>query len=192
LTAAASAHRLGGHELGGHVGEHELDGLVVDDRHTELDPGPREVERQIDRSDRRAHRPRADHQPFLDEPVLRELVALPDLAEHLVRADPHVLEREDRVLEHERVHVPRRPHEGHAGQRLVDEEHRRLRRIVVDMCVDEEEVGDVTRRHVPLRAVDHPAVAVAHGRGLDHRRVGARAGLGDRVGVASLTAARRP
>ena len=35
-----------------------------------------------------AHRARADHQPLLDEPVLRELVALADLAEHADRRRP--------------------------------------------------------------------------------------------------------
>ena len=47
----------------------------------------------------RAHRAGADHDAFLDEPVLRELEALADLAEHAVVAHAHALERVDRMLE---------------------------------------------------------------------------------------------
>src|SRR3990170_6854594 len=74
-------HRLRGHDLGGHVREHELDRLEVDDRPTELRPSLGEVEREVEGAGRRADRPGADHDAFLDEPFLRELVSLPHFAE---------------------------------------------------------------------------------------------------------------
>ena len=151
----------------------------------------REREGEVQGPGRRAHRARADHQPLLDEPVLRELVAIADLAEHLVVGHPHALEREDRVLEHERVHVRGGAHEPDARRVLVDQEHGGLRGVAVDVHVQLEEVGDVARGHVPLLAVDHPVVAVAPRGGRDHRRVGAGAFLRDRVGVAPLSADRR-
>ena len=67
-----------------------------------------------------------------------------------------------------------------------------LRRIAVDVRVHQEEVGDVAGRHVPLLAVEHPAIAVAARGRADHGRVGARVLLGDRVGIAPLTSGRRP
>ena len=124
-----------------------------------------------------ADRPRADHDPLLDEPVLRELEPLADLAQDLVVADPDVLEREDRMLEHEGVHVLRRPNEPYAGRVLVDEEDRGLRGVAVHVGVDQEEVGDVAARHVPLLAVQDPVVAVAPRGRLHHRDVRAGAVL---------------
>jgi hypothetical protein len=123
----------------GHVGEHELDRLERHDRPSELLALGRERQREIQRPRRRADGARADHEPLLDEPVLRELVATADPAEDPVLADPDALEREDRVLEHERMHVLRRANEPDARRVLVDEEHRRLRGVAVD-------VRRVTRR----------------------------------------------
>ena len=47
---------------------------------------------------------------------------------------------------------------------------------------DEEDVGDAARRGEPLLAVDHPLVAVLHGRGLKERRIRSALRLGHRVG----------
>src|SRR5207344_247656 len=49
----------------------------------------------------------------------------------------------------------------------------------------------VARRDVPLRAIDHPGVAVAPSRGADHRGVRTSVLLGDRIRVAALAPARR-
>ena len=176
LPADPVEHRLRGHELGRHVGEHELDRLEVDDRPSELTTILREVEGELERARGGADRSRADHQTFLDEPVLRQLDAPADPAEDPVVAHPDGLEREDRVLEHERVHVRRRPDEAHTGRVLVDEEERRLRRVAVHVGVEEEEVGDVARGHVPLLARRAPSRRRRGSRRrLDHRRVGAGA-----------------
>ena len=156
--------RLRGHELRGHVGEHELDRLEVHDRPSELATLLREVEGELERSRGGADGPGADHQPLLDEPVLRELESPSDLAEDPVVADAHVLEGEDRVLEDERVHVRRRPDQTHAGRVLVDEEDRRLRRVAVDVRVEQEEVGDVAGGDVPLLAGDRPCVVASRRR----------------------------
>ena len=98
----------------------------------------------------------------------------------------------DRVLEDERVGVLRGPHQPHAGRVLVDEEDRRLRRVPVDVRVHQEEVRDIAARDVPLLAAQHPVGAVSRGGRGDHRDVGARVGLGDRVGVPAFPRARRP
>ena len=131
LPAHAVEQGLRGHQLGRHVGEHELDRLERHDRPSELLALGRERQREIQRPSRRADCARADHEPLLDEPVLRELVATADPAEDPVLADPDALEREDRVLEHERVHVLRRAHEPDSRRVLVDEEHRRLCGVAV-------------------------------------------------------------
>src|SRR4029079_18375524 len=114
------------------------------------------------------------------------------LAEHAVAADPHAVECEDRMLEDERVRVLRRTHQPNAGRVLVHEEDRRLGRVAVNVRMDEEEVGDVSARDVPFLPIEDPRVAVAPRGRRDHRDVGAGALLGDRVGIASLPATRRP
>ena len=55
----------------------------VHDRLPELPRSFANASDEVEGPRRRAHRARADHQPLLDEPVLRELVPLADLAEHL-------------------------------------------------------------------------------------------------------------
>ena len=74
----------------------------------------------------RAHAPCGDHQALLDEPLAGELVAGADATEHLLGPDPDVMEAEDRVLEHEGVHVARRPLQDHTRGVLVHEKQRGL------------------------------------------------------------------
>jgi hypothetical protein len=136
----------------------------------------------------RADRARRDHQPLLDEPVARELVALADLAEHRLLPHLHAVEPELGVLVDERVHVARRAQDGDAGCVLVDEEQRR--RALGDHVGEHDQVvGDVADRDEPLLAVDPEAAAdPLSGRG-DRGRVGAGVALGDGDAVAPLAPA---
>src|SRR3990172_9029712 len=104
LPPHAVEHRLRGHDLGGHVGQHELDRLELDYRPAELLALLRERERQVERARGCAHRPRADHDALLDEPVLRELEPLTGLAE-------------DRALVHPPAAAPPRGRLHHRGIR---------------------------------------------------------------------------
>ena len=81
LPADAIEHRLRRHDLDRHVGEHELDRLEIPDRPAELDALGGEVVGDLGRADRGAEAMGGDLQPRVDEPVLGQLVALPDLAE---------------------------------------------------------------------------------------------------------------
>ena len=142
---------------------------------------------EFERARGRAHRACADHEPLLDEPVFRELVSLAHLAEHRVLGKVHALEREDRMLEHERVGVARRADQTDAWLVLVDEEDGRFRGIAVDVRVHQEEVRHVAGGHVPFLAVEDPStIDVAPRSRANHRRVRACLLLGDRVRVAAL------
>ena len=70
-------------------------------------------------------------------------------------------------------------HEEQGGQLLAVDEGVRH---------DDVDARNVAVGHEPLLAVDHPAALGAARRGLDPRRVGARLGLGDRIGVVQLAA----
>jgi hypothetical protein len=126
-----------------------------------------------------------DHQPLLHEPVARVIVSRPDLAEHLLGPDPHAVEHELRVLEHERVHVRRGPLHADPRRILVDEEQRR-RPLVAGERLHDEKVGDVPHGHEPLLAADPPPVAVGLGDSLNQRGVGPRLLLGHGEAVAPL------
>ena len=96
------------------------------------------------------------------------------------------------MLEDERVHIGGRADEPDARGILVHQEDGRLRRVAVDVRVDEEEVGHVAGRHVPLLAAEDPVVSVAGRRRRNHRHVRARPFFGDRVGVPALARTCRP
>ena len=152
-----------------------------------------EREREVERAGRRADRASADHDALLDEPVLRELepLARPRRAPR-PSPTPHVLEREDRVLEHERVRVLRRPDERARPGRSLS-----TRNTVAFVgspstcaCTRKKSATspEVTCHFVAVRAPSRRR----RGRAVVSTIDGSEPAplLGDRVGVAALAAAR--
>ena len=148
----------------------------------------RELQAQVQRPRAGADRACPDHEAFLHEPVLGEIQPLAHSAQHLVVAEPDLVERVDRMLEHERVRVLGCAHQADPRAVLVHEEHGRLRRIAVDVRVHQEEVRDVAAGDVPLLTIQHPAIAITPGHRRHHGHVGSGSFLGDGVGVAPFTA----
>ncbi len=140
----------------------------------------------------RSHAPAAaggDVHALLDEPFAGQVEPLPHLAQH--RVDRHRRVREG-VLGMPVGEVVREVgivRHLHPRQILVDDEQRRLALQPVHRPGQHQEVaGDVAVGDEPLLARQAVDVAVPHRLGADAARVGAGMLLGDRVGVAMVTA----
>jgi hypothetical protein len=108
-------------DVGDPVGDQALDQLELDDRPTELRASGGPVGRRAQGALGRAGRAGGDHQPLLDKPAARKLVAAAHLAEHGLLADHDVLQAELGVLVDEGVHVARRAQHAHPRRVLVDQ-----------------------------------------------------------------------
>src|SRR5271167_1633371 len=179
------------HDLDRHVGEHEFDRLEIADRLPELDALARVPIGGIRGPDRGTKAIGRDLQPRLDEPILGQLEPLADLAEPLALFEFDLLEDEFWMLEDVGVHEFRNALDAHAGKRLVDQEECRLRRITVDMGMDDEIVRVIARRDEPFLAGKIILAATPVGAGLDKARVGAGTRFADRERTASLSLAAR-
>ena len=107
--------------------------------------------------------------------------------------NPDVVERHDRVLVGDVVRIVRCANHFHARPRQIDHQQHVVTRMLAGRQhgLDEDVVGEVVRRDVPLDPVDHVLVAVAARGGLQRRHVGAGELLGDRVRLVLLAAHRR-
>ena len=175
--------------LGGAVGQHERDRLVVEDAVAELFALERPLGSDLDQPVTGAAAAGRDVHPLLDEPLRGQLEPLPHLAQHAVQRQRRVGERELGVAIGEVVGEVGVVGHLDAGQILVDDEQRRLALQPVHRPRQHQEVaGDVTVGDEPLLARQPVAVTVAHRLGADRARVGAGLLLGDRVGVPMLAA----
>ena len=123
----------------------------------------------------------------------RDLEALALLAEQVCGRNAAVVERELAGRRAGDAHLRLQPRDGEAGRVRLDEEggDARMARIRIGLREDGVEVGDAGVGDEALAAVEDVLVAVAD-RGRPHRgRVGAGAGLRERVGGQPL-AAREP
>src|SRR5690606_23707843 len=81
-------------DAGGHVGEPETDGLVLEDRLAERDAFLRVAQRRLERRARHAHRLRRDADAAALEPGQRDAVALALFADQVLRRHAAVLEHD--------------------------------------------------------------------------------------------------
>ena len=90
------------------------------------------------------------------------------------------------MVEREVVHEFWRAHMHHPFGRLVDKKKRRLVRIIINMRMDDDEVGGIVRSDEPLLAVDVPFALDLAGGCFDAARVRTCIFLGDREGAAPI------
>ena len=182
------------------VGEHELQPLVarelLAERLARQQPLGGEVERALGDADP-AHRVR---EPPAREPLLRDHEALAVAAEQVRRRHPHFGELDLGVpAGRVRAHPLGMAHEPPAGRVRRDEDERVVAMaggVVGPGLGDHDREGRaVGARDAPLAPIEHPLVALEHGRRLEvrrvrgghvrlrHREAGARAPLGERAQV---------
>ena len=118
-------------------------------------------ERDLERALGTAEAARGDHQALLDEPLARQLVPLPETAEHLLVRHLAALEHVLGMLVDERVHVAGPPRLAQPRRLLVDEE--RGRAVPLGVGDDDQVVGDVAAvtNHFSPSMRQPPGVRVA-------------------------------
>ena len=184
-----------GLDVGRHVGEHESDRLVLDQRAAELLAFLRVLQGELERGPRDAQGHGADDRAGQLEGLerhrrpgmgafarLRQLrLELLDAAEHVLGRDGHVLEDHLGRVRGPDAHLlflfalPQalgaRPHHeaglAPGAELRLDGSHHHVN------------VGDAAVGDEDLLAVDHPVAVLADGAGLHRRHVGAGLGLGD-------------
>ena len=193
LACGAVGHEPRRPELRERVGEHELDRLALHEGLTADDPLLRERGRLRHQPVHGAAAPRSDHEAFVPEPLVGEVHAVALVADPVRRRHADVLERENRVVVVDRVRVLGHAHDPDARRVDVHDEHRVLAgvRAFGELRLEEDVLGVVEGRHVPLDAVQYVVVADATRRRQNRIDVGASPFLGDRVALALLAADRR-
>ena len=151
----------------------------------------------VDQALRGAHTPGGHHHPLEPEPVLRERHGSALGADEVGDRHADVRERDDRVLVGDVVRILRRAHHLHTRPRQVDDQQHVITRMLAALQhgLDEDVIGEIERRDVPLGSVDDVLVTgrivnAARG-GLQPGNVGAGELLGDRVRLVLLAAHRR-
>ena len=141
----------------------------------------------LDQPPHGAHAARRDAEPFLGEPGPLEVVAAAESADHGVLGHLHVGEAHGGMAVGVGVGEGRVVDDLDALVVAVHEEQRRqLLAVLPRLGHDDVDGGHVPVGDEPLLAVENPTVLAALGDGGDARRIGARVGLGDRVGVVQL------
>jgi len=171
-----------GDEVGEGVGELEGNPFVFGNRLSEGHALERPVARDAQRALRGAAAACCDEQTLDEEPFLCALVAARG---HAVLVG-HAAVAEDElgvVVEIRVVQEARDARELESWSAGLDDEERLL---AVDDRENDVEAWVALARHKPLLAVQHPLVAVAHGRRGDRAHVRAGVGLRDRPGLAVL------
>ena len=122
----------------------------------------RERAHLVDEALRGAHAPGGHHQPLESEPVLCERHRPALGADQVGNGDADVVERHDRVFVGDVVRVLRRADHFHAGPRKVDDQQHMVARMFAALQdrLDEDVVGEVERRDMPLGSVDHVLVTL--------------------------------
>ncbi|PAV67246.1 hypothetical protein WR25_02371 [Diploscapter pachys] len=152
------------------VGEHEADTLVLAQRFAEGVAGARMIAGDVVGTTRGAEPAHAVGQPCRRQTHLGVAEALADLAEHIARRDAQVVETQLPVATGEAaVQRVQLPFVDDALTPHVAEEHGR--RAVLHARHDDREIGAVSAGDQPLAAVDQVIVAIAGGRGAQHRRI---------------------
>ncbi len=166
--------------LGGHVGDHPLDGLQGRDRLAELDPLLRVGDRRVQRGLGYAQRLRGDADPPAIEGLHRDLEAVALPAQQRVLRDTAVGEVQGRSAGTADPQLVLGLADGEPGGVLLDDERahpaRSLRRIGLredDIDLGVRGVGDED-----LRSVENVLVPAPHRRGGASAGIGARGGLG--------------
>ena len=181
-------HEAGGPQFRQRIGQHELDGLVVEDGTAVSVAVPGERGGLLDEPLHRPESPRRDHQPFVPEPLVGEQHPVAFRTDEIGRGYSHVLERNHRMVVAVGVRIGRGPNDPDARCVQIDDEHGMRPGVgaVRQLGLEEDVVRPVERRDVPFDAVEQVFLAVSSGRGPDGVDVGARVLLGDRVALAPL------
>src|SRR5262245_48157962 len=173
-----------------HVGEHAGDQLVLGDRLAHRLAALRVLERIVGRALREPEALRRDPGPRAVEDPPRDLEALALLAQQVVRRDAHVVEEDlagRRALDaHLRLDAP----DLEPGRVGFDDEggDSRVAGLGIGLREDDVQARDAGVRDEALAAVQDVRVAVEPRLAAHGGRVGARAGLGQRVGREPLPA----
>ena len=118
--------------VGRRIGQREADALEVVDALPELHALRRPLDREAEQPLHRPRASRADVDPLLDEPVVRQLIGPAHAAEHGRRRARGRPQHELRMAIGERVRVIRVVLEGDARRVVVDEEQRRQAPLALD------------------------------------------------------------
>ena len=121
------------------------------------------------------------------------VIGSPSAPDQMGGRNSDVVERDDRVLVGDVVRIVRCANDFHPRPRQIDHQQHVVTGVLTGRQhrLDEDVVGEVVRRDVPLDPVDHILVAVAACGGLQCRNVGPGELLGDRVRLVLLAAHRR-
>ncbi len=172
--------RAQGLDLGGHVGDHPLDGLFVSDGHTELFPrlGP------LDAGLQHCLRPAQAAGPQAEATHVQRLhkgdEAGSELAQHVLFGHTAVLENYLRCLGAAYAHLVFRPSHPNARKIPLHDEGRYPApgsQGGIGDGHDAEDIGVAAVSVEGFGAVEDKVIAVAHSSGLDGRRIGAGIGL---------------
>ena len=174
----------GGREVRDGLGQRKRDALELDDALAKLLALNGVAKGVLEATLGSTKAARRNHQALLHKPLLGQVVALTNLAQHAIGADLDVVVAEDRMLVDEMVHVARATVLLDALLVAIDQE--RDGAFARDVGHDDLIIGDVADRHVPLLAVEDEAVALADSLGGEDGRIRAGVLLRDRVTRAAL------
>ena len=188
LDVVLPVHRLRhvvGHEpacpqFGQTVGQGKLDRLVLPDRPAELHAVPGKGERFIDEAAGGAAAARRNLHAFLAKPGVCPLKTAAFFVDEIVRGHVDVAELHLQVMTTVVVHVARCAPDGDTGRFLVHPEQRVA--AILELCLEDDPVGEIGSGDMHLGAVEEPAVAVAPRRCLDGVDIAACSRLGNGVG----------
>ena len=180
-----------GFDLRRHVGELEIDRLMLDERLAEARPLARVGERRVERRARHADRLRRDADAPRLEIRERDPVALAFAPEQIRGGHPAVLEDDLRGVGGALAELLLDARDDVARRRGLDEERRDalLARVLVGDREHDGDVGVLAGRDELLDAVQHEVRALALGARRDRRGVGSHVRLGE-AEAAELVAAR--